>query len=205
MWREPNLKATKVTLLRRVTGLCPNAALMLTILFLIVVATTAAAQTAVFVPGNASGCFGNADLGCPVPLVAALTVSGPATITVTYVSGTVVWEANGEPTGPDGARANFNGWQSPLQEAHGIAGGWIPNLAALIGVFVPQSRVQDAGFSALDGTKGVTPVGIMPNGLFFIGTGKTFSVNVAGTLYLGINDPGVNDNSGGFNVTVTGS
>jgi len=44
----------------------------------------------------------------------------------------------------------------------------------------------------------------MPNGLFFIGTGKTFSVHHAGTLFLGINDTLVGDNSGGFNVTVTG-
>ena len=50
----------------------------------------------------------------------------------------------------------------------------------------------------------LAPVGIMPNGLLFIGTGKTFSMSEAGTLFLGINDPGVSDNSRDFNVTVTG-
>jgi hypothetical protein len=44
----------------------------------------------------------------------------------------------------------------------------------------------------------------MPDGLFLIGAGKTFSVSEAGTLFLGINDCEVSDNSGGFNVTVTG-
>lgn len=44
------------------------------------------------------------------------------------------------------------------------------------------------GFLAIDGTKGAALVGIMPGGLFFIGTGKTFSVTEAGTLFLRIND-----------------
>jgi len=198
------MKAARLTFFRRMTGLCPSAALMLTMLVLIVAATTTAAQTNVFVPGNASGCFGNADYGCPVPLVAALAVGGPGTITVTYVSGKVCWETCAHKTGPNGVLAKAGGFQTPLQEAHGISGAWMHHLAALIGVFVPQSRIQRAGFSALDGTKNLAPVGIMPNGLFFIGTGKTFSVSEAGTLFLGINDPGVSDNGGGFNVTVTG-
>ena len=94
--------------------------------------------------------------------------------------------------------------QFPLNEAHGIGLGKARKVAALIGVFVAQSRVQQAGFSALDGTKNVTPLGIMPGELFFIGTGKTVPVSEAGTLFLGINDTTVGDNSGGFNVTVTG-
>jgi hypothetical protein len=73
----------------------------------------------------------------------------------------------------------------------------------LIGVFVPQSRVLRWGFAALDGTKGVARVGIMPDGLFLIGTAKTFHVSEAGTLFLGINDCWVGDNGGGFTVTVT--
>jgi hypothetical protein len=78
----------------------------------------------------------------------------------------------------------------------------VKNMDALIGVFVRQSRVQRKGFMALDGTKAVAPVGIMPNGLFFIGTGKTFWVKGAGTLFLGINDIWAGDNGGGFIVTV---
>jgi hypothetical protein len=200
------MKATKFTLFRRVTAFCPSAAQMFTMLVLIVAATTAAAQTNVFVPGNASGHFGNPS-DRVVPFVTALTVSGPGTITVTYVSGTVNWgTGKGETVGPNGGPyLNSGGDQFPLQEAKGIASNRrIGNIAALIGVFVPQSRVQRAGFSALDGTKAVTKVGIMPGCLFFIGTDKTFPVSEAGTLFLGINDTIVSDNSGGFNVTVTG-
>ena len=42
------------------------------------------------------------------------------------------------------------------------------------------------------------------DGLFLIGTGKTFRVSEAGTLFLGINDCWVGDNGGGFTVTITG-
>jgi hypothetical protein len=194
------MKNATFTFLRRVMAFSPSAALILIIL--IAVATTTAAQTNVFVPGNASGFFGNpADI--QVSLVAALTVSGPGTITVTYVSGTVT-DFGDVNTGPNGVPWWSPGQQSPLEEGRGGEVTNISNLDALIGVFVPQYRAQHKGFKALDGTKNVTPVGIMPQGLFFIGMGKTFSVNEAGTLYLGINDWGVNDNGGGFNVTVTG-
>jgi len=136
--------------------------------------------------------------------VPAIIVDGPATITVTYVSGQVDWGA-GNLVGPDGGFWNTNhGMQDPLQEAHGISGGTVHNHAALIGVFVPRSRVQDRrGFNAIDGTKDATRVGIKPNTLFFIGSGKTIPVTKAGTLYLGINDCIVSDNSGGFNVEVS--
>jgi hypothetical protein len=199
------MKATRFTFFRRVTAFCPSAAQMFTMLVLIVAATTAAAQTNVFVPGNASGHFGNPS-DRVVPFVTALTVSGPGTITVTYVSGMVTWNFNGDSTGPNGTLCTVcKGSQAPLGEAHGIGlFKNVPRLAALIGVFVSQSRVQRVGFSALDGTKAVTKVGITPGCLFFIGTGKTFSVSEAGTLFLGINDFIVGDNSGGFNVTVTG-
>jgi len=169
---------------------------------LVAAATMAArAQNQIFVPGNASGFFGN-----PAdemnPLVSAITVTGPGNITVTYDSGKVT-DAGGIDTGPDGVPCK-NCAQLPLEEAKGT---WnnvrAPHLDALIGVFVPASRVNQSGFAAVDGTKGVVPVGIMPNGLFFIGTGKTFPVTEAGTLYLGINDYAVGDNGGGFNVTVS--
>jgi hypothetical protein len=173
-------------------------------LFAAVATATANAQTTVFVPGNASGFFGT-PVNQMVALVPAITVSGPATITVTYVSGTVNYGISGVEVGPNGGRF-FDGGvgQSPLQEARAFAPHTpIDNMAALIGIFVPQSRVQQLGFSALDGTKNVTRVGINPWGLFFVGESKTFTVNMAGTLFLGINDSGVSDNSGGFNVEVS--
>jgi len=197
------MKPTRFTFFRRVAAFCPGAALMLAPLVLIVATTTAAAQTEVFVPGNASGFFGT-PVNIKVPLVAALTVSGPGTITVTYVSGTVNF-GTGVEAGPNGVVfVAGSPQQLPLQEAVGISAKTSTKMAALIGVFVAQSRDQKAGFSAVDGTKNATPVGILPNGLFFIGTGKTFSVHHAGTLFLGIDDNGVSDNSGGFTVTVTG-
>ncbi len=199
------MKAAKFTFFRRVTGLCPSAALMLTLLALTVAATTTAAQTRVYVPGKASGYFGSSDE--VNPLVPALTVNGPGKITVTYASGRVTWDGGrGDSTGPNGV---FCRWcplqQWPLQEALGL-GLTKKNMrvAALMGVFVPQSRVQSEGFKAIDGTKNATPLGIMPKDLFFIGTGKTFRVTQAGTLFLGINDSVVGDNSGGFHVTVSG-
>jgi len=174
----------------------------LTILVLIAAATTAAAQAQVFVPGNATGCFGNPVDVCR-PLVAALTVSGPGKITVTYVSGMVNYGPGD--AGPKGVRFTYNEYcQIPLQAAVGVSLINTTNMGALIGVFVPQSKVQKAGFSALDGTKNVTRVGIMPNRLFFIGESKTFSVNGAGTLFLGINDSVAGDNGGGFTVAVSG-
>lgn len=167
-------------------------------------AAAASKQTVqVFVPGTASGYFGNPQ-DQAVPFVPAITVSGPGTITVTYVSGTVT-DCCGINTGPKGVKYNTHGTQWPLQEARGVAGGIVYNEDALIGVFVPQSRVQDKrGFNAIDGTKDVTRAGIVPSKLFFIGEGKTFDVKEAGTLFLGINDITVADNGGGFNVEVSG-
>ncbi|MGA8151636.1 MAG: hypothetical protein WB952_11850 [Terriglobales bacterium] len=176
------------------------------VLVLFVAAATMTAQAQqdvqVFVPGTASGYFGNPQ-DQAVPFVSALTVSGPGTITVTYISGTVT-DCCGINTGPNGVEFNARGQQWPLQEAHGRSGGIINNEDALIGVFVPQSRVLCKGFTAIDGTKNATRVGIMPNKLFFIGEGKTFDVTEAGTLFLGINDIVVGDNGGGFTVEVTG-
>ena len=195
------MKAAKISFFHRVSACCPSAALMLAVLVVTVAATTAAAQTQVFVAGNTNGCFGNAVDEC-IPLVATITVNGPGKINVTYVSGTVT--DAGVNTGPDGVPWTDPRFQIPLQEKFGVWLQKMTRLDALIGVFVPQSRVQRKGFKALDGTKGVTRVGIMPDALFFIGAGKTFWVGEAGTLFLGINDCWVSDNGGGFTVTVTG-
>jgi hypothetical protein len=197
------MKATKFRF-RRLTTCGHSAALMLTMLLLIVAATPTTAQTNVFVPGTASGNFGSGGGAEKLsPLVSALTVSGPGTVTVTYVSGQVWW--GGGWTGPNGAKwSQGANQQLPLQEGRGISAKSVDNIGALIGVFVPQLRVGQKGFNAIDGTKDITKVGIMPGHLFFVGTSKTFSVSEAGTLFLGINDNGISDNGGGFNVTVTG-
>jgi len=178
---------------------------IVSVLFVAGITVVANAQTTVFVPGTASGCFGNDAGGVCVPFVAALTVNGPGTVTVTYVSGAVIWDLYGDTADPNGVVCTWcQDGQPPLDESRGIAQQKIKRLAALIGVFVPQSRVQHSGFQAIDGTKNAAPVGIMPGGLFFIGTGKTIEVTQAGTLFLGINDWWVGDNGGGFTVEVTG-
>lgn len=173
------------------------------VFILLVAATSMTAQTqsTVFVPGTASGAFGY-PLNLIVPFVPAITVNGPGTITITYVDGTVT----GPVSGPNGVRWGPYplGSQLPLQEAKGVAGGWVDNLNALIGAFVPAARVNHAGFTAIDGTKAATRVGIMPNKLFFIGESITLEVKEAGTLFLGVNDNWVTDNGGGFTVEVTG-
>lgn len=179
-------------------------AILPTMLVVIVGAATtvACAQKQVFVPGYASGYFGNpADI--TRPLVPAIEVRGPATIKVSYVSGTL-FDGGVIDTGPNGVPWNNAGAQTPLQEADGVADGTVDNIDSLIGAFVPVQRVEDCGkFKAIDGTKNATPVGIVPSWLFFIGEGKTFDVEYAGTLFLGINDYIVSDNSGGFTVEVT--
>ena len=173
---------------------------LLLAVFVVAVTMAAPAQTQVFVPGNASGYFGNtADQ--LVPLVPAISVTGPGTITVTYVSGTV--DIGGVEVGPNGI-TQHNCPQAPLQEAQGAAGGTCNHVGGLVGVFVPQARVDHSGFNAIDGTKDAAKVGVMPGRLFFIGEGKTLDVKQAGTLFLGINDEHVSDNTEGFNVEVTG-
>jgi len=188
VWREDNMKSTKIALL----------------LVLFVGAMTAQAQqdVQVFVPGNASGGFGN-PIDQVVPLVAALAAAGPGTITVTYVSGTVT-DSGVVDTGPNGVPWDEPGLQFPLQEAKGVSRGRVNNLDALIGAFVPRSRVDHSGFNPIDGTKNLTRVGLLPSRLFLIGEGITLDVREAGTLFLGINDMHVGGNSGGFNVEVTG-
>ena len=153
------------------------------------------------VPGNASGHFGNvADL--IVPFVPAISVNGPSSITVTYVSGTVT-DCCGINTGPNGVPWPTHGTQSPIEEAWALSGGTEPRLDALIGVFVSQRRMNRPGFQAVDGTKSIATAGIAPDLLFFIGEGTTIQTTEAGTLYLGINDNWVSDNGGAFVVSVS--
>jgi hypothetical protein len=194
------MRNTKLVSVTRVKPFCICIALMLVML---VLAPPAAHAQNVFVPANASGALGN-PVDIVVPLVSAITVSGPGPITVTYVSGTVS-DSGYVGGGPNGIQRDCSGVQVPLKEALGVSGGWCVHLNALIGVFVPKRTVEDRrGFQAIDGTKNLTGVGIQPYFVHFIGTGGTFNVKEAGTLFLGINDCCVSDNSGGFNVTVTG-
>jgi hypothetical protein len=121
---------------------------------------------------------------------------------VTYLSGTVT-DGPTVDTGPNGATWNMASGQTPLQEAVGVSSGVVENLDALIGTFIPQSRALAEGFTAIDGTKDVSRVGLLSSALFFIGTGRTFPVAEAGTLFLGINDDNAATNGGGYSVSIT--
>jgi hypothetical protein len=175
------------------------------VLFFLIAVGTATAQTTatVLIPGNTLGDFGNPSVDGNQPYVTGIVASGPGTIVITYLSGMVTDCCPDISTGPDGATWNFGTEQSALQEAFGIAGGTIDNFDALIGTFVPQSRVQAPGFSPVDGTKDRVGVGLLPSALFFIGTGKRLTVSQAGTLFLGINDDNAASNGGGYNVLIT--
>jgi len=139
------------------------------------------------------------------PLVKALVVPGPGVITITYVSG--MWcLSNGQScTSANGyAGTDFGGqWYDPLSEATGVLGNSCTDCGALIGAFVPQSWVEQPGFVAENGKKLTSGAGIMPNHLFFVGSYNYLEVRGPGTLYLGINDWKVEDNSGSLNVTVS--
>jgi hypothetical protein len=157
----------------------------------------------VTVPANANGHFGDPEgTGGFVPLVEAITVTKAAIITIKYLSGTVCVTPTVCGIGPNGIQFNQGTTGgSPLQEVVGATFGTITNIGSLIGAFVPAALVKTPGFQALDGTKLTSGVGIMPNYLFFLG-----SYNVLhrgpGTLYLGINDGVVFDNSGSLTVSV---
>lgn len=168
--------------------------------FLPVFQTAVAATATVTVPAKASGRFGNPGDG--TALIPAIKVSGKGTITISYVSGTIS-DSVAFNVGPKGAAYDIGqNYQSPLQEATGTAFGIVKNHWALIGAFVPDSTVKSTGFSAVDGTKSLTAIGITPNTLFFVGSYTAIDVNGPGTLFLGINDSGVADNTGGFTVKV---
>ncbi len=163
------------------------------------VSTVADAQVTVCAR-KASGDFGN-PVHTLVPFVPALTVTRRAN--PVHIRHGVVQFGIGLITGPNGAPWDNGPLQTPLQEARGVARGHVNNLAALIGVFVPKSRVDAPGFQAIDGTKNLTPAGRSEYALlhwYF----QDHQVHGAGTLFLGINDEGVEDNGGGFMVQVTG-
>ena len=158
-------------------------------------------STTIEVPATASGGFGIPASGY-LPLVETLMVHVENTIIIQSDNGTWCVGA-GFCGGPNGIDFDNTGFATPLQESIGVVGGEVTNLGALIGAFVPESLVKTPGFQALDGTRLTTGVGIMPNMLFFVGTYNVIQVRGPGTLFLGINDGNVSDNSGSITVEAT--
>lgn len=174
--------------------------------FLMAAASIARAETVIVsVPGNALGSFGNPSSSSQ-PYVSAIAINGPGTLTMKYISGVVTDCCINSATfavGPGGVTYNYAGLQSPFQEALGVSGGTIDNADGLVGIFVIQSRVLSTGFSPVDGTKSLVPVGLLPGDIRFIGRGTIFEAKQAGTLFLGINDCCGGGNGGEFTVSVT--
>ena len=134
-------------------------------------------------------------------------------------------------TTPDGS--NFSGdirpspyYYFPLEDAAVDSGELeVPvsteielfNIGGLIGAFVPQSRVRSNNFIALNdnpdpdiatfGSLIPRPIisGSIPSdALFLVGSGPfTFEAQEDGTLFLGVNDASVSNNSGAFTVSIT--
>jgi len=189
-----------------------TSALALAILFLLLVcgvsaAVAQASPATLTISSLASGNFGAgyAHQTMQTALVRAITVPGAGTITVTYVSGSWCAHDGTDCSGANGTAINDPSgvWYDPLQEASGVAPSAAQNAIALMGAFVPQLLTEQSGFVAMDGTKLTSGVGIMPNLLFFVGANNCIQVNGPGTLYLGINDWYVDDNSGSLTVTVS--
>lgn len=179
--------------------------LLATALFLPI--TTFAKTVTVIVPATASGNFGYysaASDANATALVKAVTVTKATTIKLSHVDGE--WRASDSLPLAD---ANGHDWsagdweQAPLQEASGVTGVKTKNLMALVGAFIPKSLVDSSIFTPVDGTKKSRGLGIMPDKLFFVGTDNVIQTNGAGTLYLGVNDPYVSDNSGSLTVEIT--
>lgn len=154
----------------------------------------------VSVSARATGAFGRTTDGY-LPMVEALAVEHGSTISIS-TEGSWCF-GYGLCTGPDGSSFNEGNFLvTPLEESIGVVGGNVTNLGALIGAFVPQVMTDAPGFKPLDGTKSLSQRGIMPNMLFFVGRYNAIQVSGPGTLYLGINDNGVIDNSGSLKVSV---
>jgi len=153
----------------------------------------------VTVTGLTSGAFGDPS-DATIPFVVGIKVSGAAVITVTATG--CVTDVGISCVTPDGF--SFTGGVTPLQEA-GLVPITDPHVDGLIGAFVPAVTASNPNFKAIDSTKAVCSPGpcIDRTQLFFIGASKVFSVNEAGTLYLGIDDFIVDDNGGFFTVTVS--
>jgi hypothetical protein len=146
---------------------------MLLVVFVATATMAACAQTSVFIPANASGHFGN-PANQIKPTGPAITVSGPATITVTYLSGTII-----DKTVWLSARRL---WRGTTTTTYGsrfkkVKCDAVKNADCLIGIFFSSAKWMHSGFQAIDGTKGIVAIGIMPGNLFFMGKGRSFKVS----------------------------
>jgi hypothetical protein len=181
--------------------------LLATALFLPITTFAKTVTVTVIVPATASGNFGGSGDSNSTALVKAITVTKATTIKISHVDGE--WRSSNTNTYPytdaNGHDAPISAAdQLPLQQVTGVRGSaGVTNSMALIGAFIPKALINSSTFTPVDGTKKSRGLGIMPDKLFFVGTDNVIQTNGAGTLYLGVNDCCVGDNSGSLTIEVT--
>lgn len=163
------------------------------------------AQSAVLnVNAKANGGFGSSSGGTLGTAMVPFNIAGAGTFQIT-ASGTIsICDACGgayvavPPGGLTFPDTPFgNGEILPLEERDGIDPDPSNFAGALIGAFVAQGTPGTAGFDMDIGGD------IPDSALFLIGAGPfLFNAPGAGTLYLGINDSFVANDSGFFTVTI---
>lgn len=130
------------------------------------------------------------------------------------VTGTLFLAPGAFATGPDGIPLErqlfgvpgFTPLEEKLVDAGtpppiGVGGDVAPSVGAAMGAFVPAGVASAPGFSALDDD--FAPLGISSSQLFLIGAGPFLFVSPGpGTLFLGVNDMFVSNNSGAFTATL---
>ena len=162
------------------------------------------AQAAVVnVDAKSNGGFGSSSGGTLGTAMVPFAVPGAATFQISAAGLiSICLGCQGVPlVGPDGmdlADSPFgNGEITPLEERDGTDPDPSLNIGALIGAFVFQGALGSAGFDEDIGGD------VAASALFLIGSGPfSFTAPGAGTLYLGINDSFVANDSGVFTVTI---
>jgi hypothetical protein len=168
-----------------------------------------AAAAPVYVSGRAGGSFGSPVSGSFDFVEGHQFTAAGESVTIS-ATGIVYGLGLSNPSGPDG----WTVWRpivagyTPLEEflvdtgtPVGSLPTYIPNVAALIGAFVPEATASNPLFVARD--EDFATVGIPSSALFLIGAGPfVYTAPGAGRLYLGINEPYMSNNNGGLDVTI---
>lgn len=167
----------------------------------------AASATTISVSATANGMFGNLVTGTNT-FVAGPALAAGDTVQITATG--IITLGENLTTDADGVDVDSSSGKifsfefTPLEEALLDLGGTddtlMENLGALIGAFVPTAQVNAPNFRASDDD---ISYGSLPSSsLFFVGTSLTYTATEAGTLFFGINEGYVLNNSGAFSVTV---
>lgn len=162
--------------------------------------------TTVIVDAKASGKFG-APTSSAIPFVRGyeFTRAGESLAIIANGTATFGEGLSGGPNGLTTARSIIAGY-TPLEEIEIDSGatteaalpGQALNVGALIGAFIPTSRTSAPGFQPNDAD--TLANGIDSADLFLVGSISAFIAPEPGTLYLGINEAWMANNSGSFEV-----